>query len=208
MSDEVFIKQWEEQPMRKPQIEKVVVNLNAGKSGEPLEKANKVLKEITGRNPIKRKAKSTIRDFGIREGEPIAVVVTLRKQEAVDFLKKVFPVVDNKLSKRSFDVRGNFSFGLKVAIILKICKPTTQQEQDLRCVNRIRNQFAHLGPHVATSARPSEFFIPDPRRPDRPIDFAALYHEFQSLAGRVEEFLGQALLARGGQLTEKPPAAT
>ncbi|OFV80042.1 MAG: hypothetical protein A2Y78_14650 [Acidobacteria bacterium RBG_13_68_16] len=102
----------------------------------------------------------------------------------------------------------NFSFGLKVAIILKICKPTTQQEQDLRCVNRIRNQFAHLGPHVATSARPSEFFIPDPRRPDRPIDFAALYHEFQSLAGRVEEFLGQALLARGGQLTEKPPAAT
>ena len=70
-------------------------------------------KKSLAETPVKRKAKATIRDFGIREGEPIAVVVTLRKQEAIDFLKKVFPVVDNKLSKRSFDVRGNFSFGLK-----------------------------------------------------------------------------------------------
>jgi large subunit ribosomal protein L5 len=113
LSEETIVKSWEEHPMLKPQIEKVVVNLNAGKSGEPLEKANSVLKEITGRTPVKRKAKATIRDFGIREGEPIAVVVTLRKQAAVDFLKKVLPVVDNKLSQRAFDVRGNFSFGLK-----------------------------------------------------------------------------------------------
>lgn len=106
-------KTWAEHPMLRPRIEKVVVNLNVGKSGEPLEKANKVLREITGQTPVKKKAKKTIRDFGIREGEPIAVVVTLRKQAAIDFLKKVFPVVDNKLSKRSFDIRGNFSFGLK-----------------------------------------------------------------------------------------------
>jgi large subunit ribosomal protein L5 len=113
LSDETIIQNWEQHPMMKPKIEKVVVNLNVGKSGEPLEKGNKVLKEITGRTPVKKKAKATIRDFGIREGEPIAVVVTLRKQDAVDFLKKVFPVVDNKLAKRAFDERGNFSFGLK-----------------------------------------------------------------------------------------------
>ncbi len=113
MSEEAMIKNWEQHPMQRPRIEKVVVNLNVGKSGEPLEKANKVLTEITGHNPVKKKAKSTIRDFGIREGEPIAVVVTLRKQDAIDFLKKVFPVVDNKLAKRAFDNRGNFSFGLK-----------------------------------------------------------------------------------------------
>ena len=111
--EEAMIKTWEEHPMLKPKIEKVVVNLNVGKSGEPLEKANKVLKEITGQTPVKRKAKKTIRDFGIREGESIAVVVTLRKQKAIDFLKKVFPVVDNKVSKNSFDERGNFAFGLK-----------------------------------------------------------------------------------------------
>ena len=99
--------------MLRPRIDKVVVNLNVGKSGEPLEKANTVLKEITGQTPVKRKAKKTIRDFGIREGESIAVVVTLRKQKAVDFLKKILPVVDNKVSKKSFDVSGNFAFGLK-----------------------------------------------------------------------------------------------
>ena len=108
-----MIQNWKEHPMLMPRIEKVVINLNVGKSGEPLEKANKVLKEITGQTPVKKKAKKTIRDFGIREGESIAVVVTLRKQAAIDFLKKVLPVVDNKVSKTAFDVRGNFAFGLK-----------------------------------------------------------------------------------------------
>ena len=111
--EEALVKSWDEHPMLKPRIEKVVVNLNVGKSGEPLEKANKVLKEITGQTPVKKKAKKTIRDFGIREGEPIAVVVTLRKQKAIDFLKKVLPVVDNKVSQSSFDEHGNFAFGLK-----------------------------------------------------------------------------------------------
>ena len=113
MSEETIVKNWQAHPMLKPRIEKVVVNLNVGKSGEPLEKANKVLKEITGHTPVKKRAKKTIRDFGIREGESIAVVVTLRKQEAIDFLKKVLPVVDNKVAKRAFDIHGNFAFGLK-----------------------------------------------------------------------------------------------
>ena len=113
MSEDVEVKKWDEQPMLKPRIEKVVVNLNVGKSGEPLEKAATVLKEITGQLPVKRNAKNTIRDFGIRKGEPIACTVTLRKQKAIDFLKKVLPVVDNKISRSSFDIQGNFAFGLK-----------------------------------------------------------------------------------------------
>jgi large subunit ribosomal protein L5 len=108
-----MLKKWEEQTMLKPRIEKVVVNLNVGKSGEPLEKASKVLKELTDQTPVKKKAKKTIRDFGIRQGEPIACVVTLRKQRAIDFLKKVLPVVDNKISRSSFDKQGNFAFGIK-----------------------------------------------------------------------------------------------
>ena len=108
-----MIKKWEEQPMLKPRIEKVVVNLNVGKPGEPLEKASRVLKELTNQEPVKKKAKKTIRDFGLRQGDPIAAVVTLRKQKAIDFLKKVLPVVDNKISRSSFDKQGNFAFGLK-----------------------------------------------------------------------------------------------
>lgn len=113
MSEEEMVKKWEEQPMLKPRIEKVVVNLNVGKSGEPLEKATHVLKELTDQNPVKRNAKNTIRDFGIRKGEPIACTVTLRKERAIDFLKKVLPVVENKISRSSFDEQGNFAFGLK-----------------------------------------------------------------------------------------------
>lgn len=113
MSEDDVRKKWEEQPMLKPRIEKVIVNISVGKSGEPLEKAEKVLKEITGRTPCKRKAKTSIRDFGIRKGESIASIVTLRKEDAVEFLKKVLPVVDNKISRKSFDGQGNVSFGLK-----------------------------------------------------------------------------------------------
>ena len=40
-------------------------------------------------------------------------MVTLRKQKAIDFLKKVLPVIDNKIAKSSFDENGNFSFGIK-----------------------------------------------------------------------------------------------
>jgi large subunit ribosomal protein L5 len=99
--------------MLRPRIEKVVVNLNVGKSGEPLEKASGVLRELTDQTPVKKKAKKTIRDFGIRQGEPIACIVTLRKQRAIDFLKKVLPVVDNRISRSSFDKQGNFAFGIK-----------------------------------------------------------------------------------------------
>jgi large subunit ribosomal protein L5 len=113
LSEEEIHKKWEQQPMLKPKITKVVVNISVGKSGEPLEKAVKVLKEITGQNPCKRKAKKSVRDFGIRKGEPIACIVTLRKEKTTDFLKKVLPIVDNKLSKECFDKYGNFSFGLK-----------------------------------------------------------------------------------------------
>jgi len=104
---------WNEHKMLQPRIEKVVVNLNIGKSGEPLEKALHVLNEISGQTPYKARAKKSIRDWGIRQGEPIACVVTLRQEKGVDFLKKVLPVIDNKLPKRSFDETGNFAFGLK-----------------------------------------------------------------------------------------------
>jgi len=113
LAEEEILKSWEQQPMLKPRIEKVVVNISVGKSGEPLEKASRVLKELTGQNPCKRKAKKTIRDFGIRRGEPIACMVTLRRQKAIEFLKKLLPVADNKISKECFDEYGNFSFGIK-----------------------------------------------------------------------------------------------
>jgi large subunit ribosomal protein L5 len=100
-------------PMLKPRIEKIIVNMSVGKSGEPLEKAATVLQQLTGQKPCKRKAKKSIRDFGIRKGEPIACMVTLRKEKAREFIKRALQAVENKVSKESFDRFGNFSFGIE-----------------------------------------------------------------------------------------------
>ncbi len=113
MSVEEIRKKWQDNPMLKPKIEKVTVNMAVGKSGEALEKAATVLEQLTGQKPCKRKAKKTIRDFGIRKGEPISCIVTLRKEKAKEFLKKALNAVDNKISKETFDNLGNFSLGIK-----------------------------------------------------------------------------------------------
>lgn len=113
MSDEEIRKRWQRNLMLKPRIEKVTVNMSVGKSGEPLERAAKVLEQLTQQRPCKRKAKKTIRDFGIRKGEPIACLVTLRGEKARVFLNKVLQAIDNKLSRDHFDNYGNFSFGIK-----------------------------------------------------------------------------------------------
>jgi large subunit ribosomal protein L5 len=115
---EDFGKKWETNPMLKPRIGYVVVNCSVGKSGEPLQKAMKVLGEITGQKPAQCKAKQTIREFGIRKDEPIACKVTLRGNRAIEFLKKSLSVVDFKLKESSFDDEGNVSFGVKEHIQL------------------------------------------------------------------------------------------
>ncbi|MCX8171338.1 MAG: 50S ribosomal protein L5 [Candidatus Bathyarchaeota archaeon] len=109
---EEFKAKWQSNPMFKPRVDKVVVNCCVGKSGEPLEKAIKILEELTGQKPCFRRAKKTIRDFGIRRKEPIACLVTLRGEKAIEFLKRSLEAVDNKIPASSFDNFGNFAFGI------------------------------------------------------------------------------------------------
>ena len=113
MSVEEAAKHSSSNPMLRPRIEKIIVNMCVGKSGEPLEKAAAILQQLTGQKPCKRKAKKSIRDFGIRKGEPMACIVTLRDEKAREFIKRALQAVENKVSKRSFDKQGNFSFGIK-----------------------------------------------------------------------------------------------
>ncbi len=98
-----------ENPMRTIVLAKVTVHIGVGSSGEMLEKARKVLGEITGRKPCTKQAKQTIKDFGIREGEPIACLTTLRGEDAKAFLKRGLEAVGNTLRASSFDNRGNFA---------------------------------------------------------------------------------------------------
>ena len=103
----------QENVMRNIRVGKVVINIGVGKSGEPLERASKVLEEITGQKSSNRIAKDTIRDFGIHKGEPIAVVVTLRREKAVQVLKTLLAAKNNQIKASSFDNFGNVSFGIK-----------------------------------------------------------------------------------------------
>lgn len=98
--------------MKKINVDKVVINIGVGKSGEPIEKAKKALLELTGRQPAVRGAKKTVRDFGIHKGEPIGAMVTLRRESAVEFLKRVIAAKKNVLKASSFDGFGNISIGI------------------------------------------------------------------------------------------------
>jgi large subunit ribosomal protein L5 len=113
MAEEPMLRRWESNPMLKPRIEKVVVNCCIGRSGELLEKAIKILEELTGQRPCKCKAKKTIKGFGIKKGEPIACKVTLRGKKATNFLKKAIEAIGNRLKASRFDEFGSFSFGIK-----------------------------------------------------------------------------------------------
>ena len=99
--------------MKKIDIEKIVINIGVGKSGDPFERAKMALEELTGQKPSPRGAKKSVRDFGIHKGEPIGAMVTLRKQNAIDFLKRIFLAKSNSLKRSSIDNNGNLSIGIK-----------------------------------------------------------------------------------------------
>jgi len=100
-------------PMRKVFIGKVVVHVAVGESGERLQNAAKVLEMLTGQKPTFRRAKKTIKEFGIKRGENIACMVTLRGIRAYEFLKKALAAVNYTIRKSSIDERGNFAFGIR-----------------------------------------------------------------------------------------------
>jgi large subunit ribosomal protein L5 len=101
-----------ENPMRRLKVIKVVVNAGVGESGETRTKAEKVLEMITHQKPVATRARSTNRDFGIRQGQEIGAKATLRGAAAIEFLDRAFDARDRQLDPDSIDRNGNFSFGI------------------------------------------------------------------------------------------------
>ncbi|MCF2137511.1 MAG: 50S ribosomal protein L5 [Candidatus Thorarchaeota archaeon] len=110
--EDVIVKEWEAYPMRRPFISKVIVDMCTG-GGEPLKRASTILEQLTGQTPVQSRAKQTIRDFGIRKREAIAVRVTLRHERAKDFLKRALEAKEHVLLIKNWDEDGNFAFGIK-----------------------------------------------------------------------------------------------
>lgn len=101
-----------ENQMKKISVAKVVLNMGVGKSGEPIEQAKRALEQIAGQKPNPRNAKATQRDWGVHKGEPIGVAVTLRRQPAIELIKRLFTAKGNQMKGSSFDDFGNLSFGI------------------------------------------------------------------------------------------------
>ncbi len=102
-----------ESPMKKISLEKVVLNMGVGKSGDAIEIAQRALEQISSKKPSARNAKETQRDWGIRKGEPIGAAVTIRGKDAIVLLKRLLEAKGNTVNGKSFDNFGNYSFGIK-----------------------------------------------------------------------------------------------
>ena len=110
-NEELYIEDWKVYPMREPYIAKVVVDICTG-GGEDLNRASTILEQLTGQTPVQSRARQTVRDFGIRKKEPIAVRVTLRNKAAEDFLRRTMKAKDDVLLLKNWDDDGNFAFGI------------------------------------------------------------------------------------------------
>jgi large subunit ribosomal protein L5 len=99
-------------PMKELKLEKVVVNIGVGESGDRLTKAQKVLQLVTRQKPVPTRSHATNRDLGIREGQEIGAKVTLRGKKAEEFLRMALATREMQLSQLSLDRRGNFAFGI------------------------------------------------------------------------------------------------
>jgi len=96
-----------------PRIDKIVVHVGVGESGQRLVNAESIMKAITKQRPVRSIAKKTLPNFGIKKNEPIGAKLTLRGKIAEDFLVVALKAAGNSLKMSQFDQQGNFSFGIE-----------------------------------------------------------------------------------------------
>src|ERR671921_481887 len=109
-----------------PRIGKIVLNMGVGEATQDKKKVETAAAEmelIAGQKPVITKAKKSIAQFKLREGMPIGVKVTLRRERMYEFLDRLVTIALPRvrdfrgLNPRSFDGRGNYAMGIKEQII-------------------------------------------------------------------------------------------
>ena len=109
-----------------PTLEKIVINCGVGEAIKNPKVLDTVVTElgiITGQRPVRKKAKKSIANFGLREGQEIGCAVTLRGARMWEFLDRFVTVAIPRvrdfrgINTRSFDGRGNYTLGVKEQMI-------------------------------------------------------------------------------------------
>ncbi|NLN97529.1 MAG: 50S ribosomal protein L5 [Eubacteriaceae bacterium] len=112
--------------MEVPKLVKVIINMGLGDckdNTKALEAAVKELGDISGQRPVVTKAKKSVANFKVREGQNVGAKVTLRRDRMYEFCDKLFNIALPRvrdfrgLSDSSFDGRGNYAFGIKEQLI-------------------------------------------------------------------------------------------
>ncbi len=98
--------------MRSIRMEKITLNFGAGKEHAKLEKGVKLLKKLTGIEPVKTVTMKRIPTWGLRPGLPIGCKLTLRKAQANELLARLIAAREHRLDGKQFDNQGNLSFGI------------------------------------------------------------------------------------------------
>jgi large subunit ribosomal protein L5 len=94
-------------PMRNVEIEKLTLNIGAGKSQDRLEKGVKLLRMLTGIDPVKTITKKRIPGWGLRPGLPIGCKLTIRNGKIKELVSRFLKARDNVISNSNFDNEGN-----------------------------------------------------------------------------------------------------
>lgn len=108
--------------MKNIKVEKVTLNVGAGKDQKVLDKAVQLLENITGIKPIKTTTDKRIQTWGLRPGLPIGCKITLRGEEAQKMVDRLLYAKDNVFKESYFDEEGNISFGIKEYVDIKDAK--------------------------------------------------------------------------------------
>ena len=112
--------------MEIPKIDKVVVNVGSSEAKDNAKVVEAIIKDITaitGQKAVPTKAKKSVANFKVREGQTVGVKVTLRQDKMWEFLDRLFNVALPRvrdfrgINPNSFDGRGNYCFGMKEQLI-------------------------------------------------------------------------------------------